>query len=137
MSVISKGFEVAYNVFAVGSIRPGGSGKMDNGNAYSASVKFRSHNVVERLDARVGLQEVETAIEFNIPCDSEDQAAFVSEAVRKLRSNNIVFTISGDLPITHQDGKKKDVANVKSFENGTEFLKKVEPLLVSKPVIKS
>lgn len=123
--VISQGFRTMYEILEVGTIKPGGSGTMNNGNSYSASVKFRSRNVVERMDKRVGLQEVETSIEFKIPCESEDQAALVSEAIRKLRNAKSPFYISGDLPITHQDGQKKDVALVTSFDHGSDFLKKV------------
>lgn len=123
--VISQGFRTMYEILEVGTIKPGGSGKMNNGNDYSASVKFRSRNVVERMDKRVGLQEVETSIEFKIPCESEDQAALVSEAIRKLRNAKSPFYISGDLPITHQDGQKKDVALVTSFDHGADFLKKM------------
>ncbi len=123
--VISQGFRTNYEILEVGTIKPGGSGSMNNGNSYSASVKFRSRNVVERMDKRVGLQEVETSIEFKIPCESEDQAALVSEAIRKLRNSKSPFYISGDLPITHQDGQKKDVALVTSFDNGSDFLKKM------------
>lgn len=123
--VISQGFRTMYEILEIGTIKPGGSGKMNNGNDYSASVKFRSRNVEERMDKRVGLQEVETSIEFKIPCESEDQAALVSEAIRKLRNAKSPFYISGDLPITHQDGQKRDVALVTSFDHGTDFLKKV------------
>jgi hypothetical protein len=127
MSVISQGFTTNYGINKVGTIKPGGSGTM-NGNAYNASVKFRSQNIVERTDKRVGLQEVETNIEFKIPCESEDQAALVAEAIRKLRDTGSIFSISGDLPITYQDGQKKDVATVTSFDNGAVFLKKYESI---------
>lgn len=135
-SVINQGFRTMYQIIEVGTIKPGGSGTMNNGNAYSASVKFRSRNVVERMDKRVGLQEVETAIEFKIPCESEDQAAAVSEAIRKLRNNKTPFYISGDLPITYQDGQKKDVALVTSFSNGTEFLNSNKSVLSTKDSVK-
>ncbi|OHD86352.1 MAG: hypothetical protein A3I60_00395 [Sulfuricurvum sp. RIFCSPLOWO2_02_FULL_43_45] len=127
MSVISQGFTTLYSVNKVGTIKPGGAGNM-NGNAYKASVKFRSQNIVTRENKQVGLQEVETNIEFKIPCDSDTEASLVSEAVRRLRDSGSVFTISGDLPMTHQDGKKMDVATVSSFDNGAEFLKKLESI---------
>lgn len=130
-SVISQGFRTMYEIIEVGTIKPGGSGVMNNGNPYSASVKFRSRNVVERMDKRVGLQEVETAIEFKIPCDSEDQAAQLSETIRKLRNDKTPFYISGDLPVTHQDGQKKDIALVTSFDNATDFLFKNKTSLPS------
>lgn len=137
--VISQGFRTMYEIIEVGTIKPGGSGTMNNGNPYSASVKFRSRNVVERMDKRVGLQEVETAIEFKIPCESEDQASVVSEAIRKLRNDKSPFYVSGDLPVTHQDGQKRDVALVTSFDNGTEFLKTVstasQPKTQSQPKV--
>lgn len=135
--VISQGFRTMYEILEVGTIKPGGSGTMNNSVAYSASVKFRSRNVVERMDKRVGLQEVETSIEFKIPCDSEDQAALVSEAIRKLRNAKSPFYISGDLPITHQDGQKKDVALVTSFDHGADFLKKVGSSTESKQTPKA
>jgi hypothetical protein len=136
-SVISQGFRTMYEIIEVGTIKPGGSGTMGNGNSYSASVKFRSRNVVERMDKRVGLQEVETAIEFKIPCESEDQAAAVSEAIRKMRTNKSTFYISGDLPVTHQDGQKKDVALVTSFSNGTEFLNSSKSVASTKEALKA
>lgn len=135
--VISQGFRTMYEILEVGTIKPGGSGKMNNGNDYSASVKFRSRNVVERMDKRVGLQEVETSIEFKIPCESEDQAALVSEAIRKLRNAKSPFYVSGDLPITHQDGQKKDVALVTSFDHGADFLKKVSSPAEPKQAVKA
>lgn len=135
--VISQGFRTMYEILEVGTIKPGGSGKMNNGNDYSASVKFRSRNVVERMDKRVGLQEVETSIEFKIPCESEDQAALVSEAIRKLRNAKSPFYVSGDLPITHQDGQKKDVALVTSFDHGADFLKKVGSPAEPKQAVKA
>lgn len=136
MSVISQGFTTNYAINKVGTIKPGGAGSM-NGNPYKASVKFRSQNIVERENAKVGLQEVETNIEFKIPCESDSQASLVSEAVRKLRDSGVTFTISGDLPITHEDGKKKDVATVTSFDNGSEFLKKFESITKIKEVPKA
>ncbi|MDD3596744.1 hypothetical protein [Sulfuricurvum sp.] len=128
MSVISQGFTTQYAINKVGTIKPGGHGKMDNGNPYGASVKFRSQNIVEREDQQVGLKEVETNIEIKIPCESDSQASLVSEALRKLRDSGVTFTISADLPMTHENGKKKDVATVTSFDNGSEFLKKFESI---------
>lgn len=120
--VISQGFRTMYEVLSVGTIKPGASGAMDNGNAYSASIKFLSRNIVERMNDKVGLQEIETTLEFIIPCDSNDQAALVGEAVRKLRDHKTPFYISGDLPLKYE---KNSFPFVRSFDNGTEFLKKM------------
>lgn len=135
--VISQGFRTMYEILEVATIKPGGSGTLTNGNPYSASVKIRSRNVVERMDKRVGVQEVETALEFKILCNSEDQVALVCEAIRKLRSNKSPFYISGDLPQTHQQGQKMDVATVVSFVSGAEFLKKHGSPVESKQTPKS
>lgn len=136
MSVISQGFTTNYAINKVGTIKPGGAGTM-NGNPYKASVKFRSQNIVTRENTQVGLQEVETNIEFKIPCDSDSEASLVSEAVRRLRETGSVFTISGDLPMTHQNGQKLDVATVSSFDNGSEFLKRFESITKIKADMKS
>ncbi|MFZ2890594.1 hypothetical protein [Sulfuricurvum sp.] len=122
MSVISQGFDTFFRIREVGTIKPGGSGTME-GRSYAASVKFRSQIVFTKNDPRVGMQEVEINIEVKIPCDDEDQAVKVTELVRKLRTNKTPFFISGDLPLTHDNGKKKDVYNVTSFDLGSDFIK--------------
>lgn len=127
--VIRQGFLTQYEIHEVGSIKPGGSGKMSNGRDYSASVKFRSQNVIERMDQRVGIQEVETNIEFRVLCENEEEVKLVSEAIRKLRVFKTLFYISGDLPRKYEGG---DVFMVDSFDNGADFLKKVESLLSAK-----
>lgn len=125
MSVISQGFEALYNVVRIDTIKPGSAGKMDGGQEYSASVKFYSRNVVERMDPQVGLREVETTIEFVIPCATNDEAALVSEALRKLRSTGSIFVISGDLPVKYE---RNQYPFVKSFKSGSAFLESVESI---------
>jgi len=132
-SVISQGFETLYNVVRIDTIKPGSSGKMDGGPEYSASVKFYSRNVVERMDPQVGLKEVETTLEFVIPCASNDEAALVSEALRKFRSTGSIFTINGDLPVKYE---RNQYPFVKSFDNGAVFLKKVESITKVKQEVK-
>lgn len=136
MSVISQGFSTNYAIHKVGTIKPGGSGSM-NGKPFNASVKFRSQNIVEREDKQVGLKEVETNMEFKIPCQSDTEASLVAQSVRKLRDTGVVFTISGDLPITYQNGQKMDIATVTSFESGSEFLKKFESITKIKSEVKA
>jgi len=130
--VISQGFRTMYEIVEVGSIKPGGSGTME-GRAYNASVKFRSRNIVERMDDRVGVQEVETTIEFKIICENEEEVKQVSEAVHKLRVIKSPFYINGDLPRKYQGS---DLYMVDSFDHGTAFLKKVESALQARTVQK-
>lgn len=120
--VISQGFRTMYEVLDVATIKPGAAGTMDNGNAYNASIKFLSRNILERMNDQVGLQEIETTLEFIIPCVSNDEAALVAEAIRKNRNNKTPFYIFGDLPTKYQNST---FPFVKSFDNGTEFLKKI------------
>lgn len=131
MSVIRKGFETNYNVVSIDTIKPGSSGKMEGGQEYSASVKFYSRNVVDRMDPQVGLKEVETTLEFVIPCATNDEAALVSEALRKLRSLGSVFTINGDLPVKYD---RNQYPFVKSFDSGAVFLETVESITKIKSV---
>jgi len=126
MSVISQGFRTMYEIIELGTIKPGASGKMDNGADYKASVKFRSKNVVERMNPKVGIQEIETTLEYVIPCETEEEAILVSEALRKLRTLKLPFYINGDLPVKYD---RQDVPFVKSFDNGAVFLKSVETLI--------
>lgn len=119
--VISQGFRTMYEVLSVGTIKPGQSGKMDNGREYKSSVKFRATNIIERTDSVVGLQEIDTTIEFKVICANEEESIKVSEIIRKNRSNKTPFYISGDLPKKYQGA---DIYMVDSFDDGAEFIKK-------------
>lgn len=125
MSVISQGFSTNYTINKVETIKPGAAGTMDNGQNYKASVKFLTRNIVTRDNQQVGLQEVESTLEFVIPCDSNEQASLVTEAIRKLRETGSIFTISGDLPVKFE---RNAYPFVKSFDMGGDFLKKVESI---------
>ncbi len=125
MAVISRGFSINYEINQVASIKPGAAGKMDNGQSYSASIKFLARNIEERTNDEVGLQEVEETLEFIIPCASNTEASLVGEAVRKLRDLKSPFYIFGGLPKKYD---KNQYPFVRSFDNGAEFLKKVESI---------
>lgn len=134
MSVISQGFTPTYEITQVASIKPGAAGKMDNGQAYSASIKFLSRNIEERMNEEVGLQEVEETLEFIIPCSSNTEASLVGEAVRKLRDLKSPFYIHGGLPKKYD---RNQYAFVRSYDNGAAFLKKVESITKIKTDSKS
>jgi hypothetical protein len=125
MAVIRRGFSTSYEIVEVASIKPGGAGKMDNGQAYSASVKFISRNTEERMNDDVGLQEVEETLELIIPCSSNTEASLVAESIRKLRDLKSPFYIIGGLPKKYD---KNQYPFVRSEENGASFLKKVESI---------
>jgi hypothetical protein len=126
MSVISQGFKFrGYEILKPTRIKPGGAGQMEGGQPYSASVKFLGRNVEERMNKDVGLQEIEETIEFIIPCDSNDEAALVSEALRKIRDLGSVFIFNGGIPKKYSNS---DFPFVKSLDNGTLFLKNVESI---------
>jgi hypothetical protein len=134
MSVISQGFRISFEILQPTRIKPGGAGQMDNGQAYSASIKFLSRNIEERMNDEVGLQEVEETLEFIIPCASNTEASLVGEAIRKLRDLKSPFYIFGGLPKKYQNS---EFPFVKSTDNGTEFLKKVESITKIKAEVKT
>lgn len=118
--VISQGFRTMYEILEIGTIKPGKSGTMENGTKYSANVKFRSTNVVQREDKIVGIQEVDTTVEYRIICATEEESIKVAEVIRSYRNSKMPFFISGDLPRKYQGG---DIFMVDSFDNGAEFIK--------------
>lgn len=134
MSVISQGFRISFEILQPTRIKPGGAGSMDNGQAYSASVKFLGRNVEERMNKDVGLQEVEETIEFIIPCDSNDEAALVGEALRKLRDLKSPFYVFGPLPKKYSNS---EFPFVKSPDHGSAFLKTVESITKIKAEVKA
>lgn len=134
MSVISQGFRISFEILQPTRIKPGGAGQMDNGQSYSASVKFLGRNVEERMNKDVGLQEIEETIEFIIPCDSNDEAALVSEALRKLRDQKSPFYVFGGIPKKYQN---IEFPFVKSTDHGGSFLKTVESITKIKAEVKA
>lgn len=134
MSVISQGFRLNFEILQPTRIKPGGAGVQENGNAYNASVKFLGRNVEERMNKDVGLQEVEETIEFIIPCSSNDEAALVSESLRKLRDLKSPFYILGGIPKKYQNS---EFPFVKSTDSGADFLKKVESITKIKTEVKA
>lgn len=126
-SVITQGFRFkGYEILSPTRIKPGGAGQMDNGHPYSASVKFLGRNLEERMNNDVGLQEIEETIEFIIPCDSNDEAALVSEALRKLRVLGTPFNFNGGPSKKYQNS---EFPFVKSYDHGAAFLKAVESIM--------
>ena len=118
-NIIEEGFSLSYEVLKVGTIKPGASGEY-KGQKYDSSVKFRSVNITEREDEKVGLREIEQILEFNIPCESETVAANVAESIRKARLTGVVIHIKGGMPILSEGS---EIFKVKSHVLGTEFIK--------------
>lgn len=133
-SVISQGFRLSFEILQPTRIKPGGAGTMDNGQAYSASVKFLGRNLEERMNKDVGLQEVEETIEFIIPCATNDEAALVNEALRKVRDLKSPFYIFGGIPKKYQNS---EFPFVKSDNHGADFLKTVESITKIKAEVKA
>ena len=128
MQVIKKGFSIKNEVLDITSIKPSSSGKMDNGQEYPASVKFRSMNIIE--DNFEGtFKESEEIIEYTIPCDSTQQTVLLTDLLRKLRASNSPVYINTAIPKLYEgqkiySAKSLDSADVFILNNGG--LKKVE-----------
>jgi len=118
MTLIEQNFTLKYEVVKFHALKPGASGDF-NGKPYSSSMKFRATNVVEKVNDSVGVQEIETIIEFKIPCSTNEEAKQVSELVRKSRANNVPIYVNGDIPRKQEQG---DIYNVVSFDNGDDFI---------------
>lgn len=98
MEIIEKGFVVNYDVNKMGLIKVGGSGEYQ-GRPYSASLKIRCSNLTRETNDELGEVDKEELIEFKIPCDSNSEAGELNKLFRSLKSNGIVFSLSGTLPI--------------------------------------
>ncbi|WP_309498578.1 hypothetical protein [Sulfurovum sp.] len=116
------GFKIQYVVNAVSSIKPTPSG-IANGNAYEASVKLRSTNIVEVMDEKLGQVEVETNIEFTIYCEDNNLKNF-NEWLRKKQKENTPLLISAGLPYK---GEGKAIMQVKAFDTAEQMMSLDKP----------
>ena len=110
----------------MGLIKVGGSGEMDNGFKYSASVKIRASNLFQELDEELGLVDKEELIEFKIVCDSNAEASEINKLFRALKQNGVVVQFDGGLPRKYQNS---EYAQVNVLQNATTLIKKYHDLM--------
>ena len=118
MQVIKKGFSIKHEILEVSSIKPGGSGKLPNGNTYSASVKFRALNIVED-EFEDTFTEVEEIIEYKIPCADNAEASLLTDFIRKLRASNTPIYFNSSIPKLYQGSQ---VYNAISMDSVDKFI---------------
>lgn len=127
MSLTEKGFNVAYEVHKMGLIKVGGSGKMDNGFEYSASVKLRTMNMFSEYDEELGEVDKEELLEFKIPCESNTQAGELNRMFRDIKAHGIIFPLSGGLPRKYQNSEYSSVTVTDEAAHILESFKKLKP----------
>jgi len=120
MSIIQEDFRVSYEVLKIGSIKSWDEVKID-GVKYRPSVKIRATNIEEKMDAKVGLREIETIVDFQIHTNTLDEAVLLQEQFRKMRANNQSVHFIGDLP---RKEKADDILVIKSIEPLEDFLQR-------------
>jgi len=116
-----KGFKVNFSIMIIGSIKPWKNGVLDNGNAYKASVRFRSTLVEVKEDEDVGFREVETIIDYKIPCDSNIEATELVQLLYQARKDKKTIIVNGALP--KHKGQGTDQYEVMSFDMAKDFIK--------------
>ena len=117
--VTKQGFNVSYEVLEMGMIKPGGSGVMDDGRPYGASVKFRSIVTSTVDDEKLGQKDIEETMEFKIACD-DSEVKTLNMLLRSVKANGQVFTLNGSLPRKYD---KNDPYAVTVTQSGSEIIK--------------
>jgi hypothetical protein len=117
MSIKEKGFDVSYEVQKMGLIKVGGSGKMDNGFEYTASLKVRTSNLLSEYDDELGDVDKEELIEFKIPCESNVQAGELNRLFRDLKHHGVVIPFNGGLPRKYQNTEYSTVTVTDKVED--------------------
>ena len=120
MGMIKEDFTTIYEINTIGAIKSWKETKVD-GVTYPPSVKFRSTSIEEKMDADVGIREIETNIEFGISVDTLENANLLKEAIRNKRINKELIYISGNLPRYENSDQ---LLKVKSSEPLELFLKR-------------
>ena len=116
MSQIESGFLTTYQVKHIRSIKGVNSGEFQ-GNAYKASVQFKTVNVDQAVDEEMGLVERETILVVKVPCEYTQIKSF-NTWLRDQQKQNKSITIYGSLP--RDIGK--DSYSVTSQLNASEMM---------------
>lgn len=117
MQIIQQGFSIKNEVLEISSIKPGDAGTI-NGIDYSASVKFRSINVIED-EFEDTFKETEEIIEYKIPCMSSKEASQITDILRKLRVAKTPVYINTVIPKLHNGAQ---IYQATSIDNAEQFM---------------
>jgi len=126
MSLIKKGFGLSYEVQEMELIKVGGSGKMDSGFEYPASVKIRTSNLLSEYDEELGDVDKEELLEFKIPCESNSQAGEVNRLFRDLKASGVIVPFNGGLPRKYQNSEYSSVTVTDDVKEMIEKFKKLK-----------
>lgn len=129
MEILKKGFTINYDIQEMGLIKVGGSGEMDNGFKYPASVKIRCSNLFQEEDEELGLIDKEDLIEFKIICDSNAQAGEINKLFRSLKANGVIVQFDGSIPKKYQNSEYSQVTVLSS---STQLMQKYHDLMKPK-----
>lgn len=126
MEILKKGFTINYDVQQMELIKVGGSGQLENGFKYSATVKIRVSNLFQDEDEELGLVDKEELIEFKIICDSNVQAGEMNKLFRNLKANGVVVHFDGGLPKKYPNS---EYAQVTVLNTATSLMQKYHDLM--------
>jgi len=125
MEIIKQGFKLNYELHELGLIKPGGAGDY-NGNAYKASLKIKSQNMIQTEHKEMGLVDSEELIEFRIICETNQEATELGKMFRMLKQNGVIVNFQAGLP-KYSDNSEYLKVTVDS--SATDLIKKYHDLL--------
>lgn len=130
MEYIKQGFKLNYSLNEMSAIKPGAAGVIkETGYEYAASLKIKSHNIVQIATDELGLIDKEELLEFKIICQSNVEAAELNKLFRGLKNNGVIVELSGTLP-KYRDNS--DYLEVIVAHTPTQLMQKYHDLMVPK-----
>lgn len=126
MEILRKGFTINYDVQEMGLIKVGGSGELESGFKYPASVKIRCSNLFQDEDEELGLVDKEDLIEFKIVCESNVQAGEINTLFRNLKANGVIVTFDGSLPKKYSNS---EYSQVTVLQTATQLMQKYHSVM--------
>lgn len=114
MSMIKEGFRTYYEIRKAESIKSRDKGEYE-GTAYPKAVTFRCERLETKETKDFGIDDVETIVYFQIPCETNEEIIAIKEILRFLEDKKETLHLTGGLP-QFQNGNFKVKCDIKASE---------------------
>lgn len=112
MEYIQNGFNIKYEIKPSSTLRTTGAGVLQNGSAYSSSLKIFSRNSFEVFNEKTNFYDTkEICIAFKIICNSDSETLIIANKFREYFKKNLSISLDGSVANFHNNEYQVNILN--------------------------